>query len=169
MKAELKLEGLDGVLETLKSLPPEIVSKRGGPARAAVRKGIAVILKQAKANFRAAVAQAGKSGITDSTGFTEKQIVTRIKDPSGGVNGEYAVLTVRPRPHPNGKKYKRGVIKANDIAFIMERGSSFQPATPWLIPAFESKAPEAILTVERELLAGIDRIVKKLAAQNRRK
>lgn len=163
MKVEMKLTGLDGVLETLKSLPPEIVSKRGGPARLALRKGIGVILKQAKANFRQAVEQPGKTGITDATGFTEKQIVVRRKVPPGRVNGEYAVITVRPLPHPNGKKYKRGIIKANDIAFIMEFGSSFQPATPWLMPAFNAKAEEAIHTVERELLAGIDRIVKKLA------
>ena len=38
MKVEFKLQGVDGVLATLQSLPAEVVSKRGGPVKAALRK-----------------------------------------------------------------------------------------------------------------------------------
>lgn len=185
MKAELRLLGLDAVLATLKSLPPEIVSKRGGPARAALRKGAVVIQKRAKENFRMAVALPGKSGVTQSTGFTEKQIVIRRKRLPAGENGEMYVVTVSAKLHPEGgalrrksradpnsKRKSRGgpaarPIQANDIAFMMEYGTSKQPATPWLRPAFAEKAPEAIATVERELVRGIDRIVRKLLANKK--
>ena len=56
MKVEVKLPGLEGVLDTLKSLPPELVSKRGGPVLAALKKGAKVIQLQEKANLRAAIA-----------------------------------------------------------------------------------------------------------------
>lgn len=181
MKLELQLHGLEGVLATLKSLPPEVVSKNGGPCRVALRKGAMVILKQARANFIAAVALPGKTGITDTTGFTEKRIIAKRKSPRGGEPGERYIITVRPDEHPSkgairrksrstGKRKARPIkqrfIKANDIAFIMEHGSVKQPATPWLVPAFKTKAEEAIRTVEKELVKEIAKVVKKLAAQN---
>lgn len=169
MRVDVKLTGLDGVLDTLKSLPPELVSKRGGVARSALRKGAMVIVKQARSNFAAAVAQAGKTGITDTTGFTERQIVAKRRRPPSSMKGEKFVVTVNPKPHPNGNIFRNHALQANDIAFVMEAGSSKQAATPWLRPAFESKAEEAIRTVESELLSGVDRAVKKLAAQNKGK
>lgn len=180
---KLNLTGLDGVLNLLKSLPPELVSKRGGPVLAALRRGALVIRNQARANFAVAVAQPGLTGITDTTGFTEKQIVIKRRNPPTGVNGEKLVITVNPKPHPGGRLYKRKsravegkrktkgptarAIRANDIAFIMEVGTSKQPATPWLRPAFQAKAEESIRTIESELVKGVDRVVKKLASQNK--
>lgn len=173
MKIEVKLNGLQGVLDTLKSLPPEVVSKNGGPVRVALRKGAVVIQKQAKDNFRAAVALPGKSGITDTTGFTERQIIVKRKKLTN-IKGERYIVSVRYIQHPSGiifarrsartkRSKKPQTIRANDIAFLLEYGSAHQPATPWLRPAFESRAADAIQTVETELLKGIDRIVKKLA------
>jgi len=184
MKVEMKLSGLDDVLATLQRLPPEIVSKNGGPVRAALVKGAVLIREQAKANFRNAVAMPGKSGITESSGFTEKQIIIKRKAPRGGDKGERYIVTVKPAPHPGGSmmrkksrakpgsKRKRAppkskAIQANDVAFIMEYGSSTQEAIPWLRPAFEQKAGEAITTIERELVKGVDRIVKRLARQSK--
>lgn len=183
---EMKLTGIDGVLETLKRLPPEVVSKRGGPVRAALRKGAMVIVKQARSNFRDAVDLPGKTGITDSTGFTEKQIVAKRKRPPPGVNGGKYIVTVNYVDHPSGllsrrksraaagskrkaRKRTPKPIKANDIAFIMEVGSSKQPATPWLRPAFNAKAAEAINVIQTELLRRVNLIVAKLAAQNKGK
>jgi len=50
-------------------------------------------------------------------------------------------------------------------AQLLEYGSSKQPAEPWIRPAFQSKAAEAIRTVETELVAAIDRIATKLMKQ----
>lgn len=177
---EVKIEGAAGIIETLNSLPPEVVSKRGGPVRAALAKGARVMRDAAKANFRAAVALPGKTGVTDSTGFTEDQIIVkrvRMK----WIKGEKYIITVRPKPHPSGnllksaKPYKRALkkttkdraIRANDIAFIMEYGSANQPATPWLRPTFQAKAPEIINIVTADLLRRVNRIVRKLAQQNK--
>ena len=167
MKLDVKLEGLDGVLETLKRLPPELVSKRGGPVLASLRKGARILVKQSRDNFRAAVAMPGKTGVTDSTGFTEKQIVSKRRRMPGGQKGERIVVTVNAKPHPTSKgKYRGRTIRANDIAFIMEAGSSKQPATPWLRPAFATKREEALRAIESDLTKRVDKIVKKLSAQN---
>jgi hypothetical protein len=159
----VQLSGLDGVLDLLNKLPAEVVSKNGGPVRKAAFKGIKVLREQARTNFRAAVAMAGLTGITDTTGFTEKHIIAKRKAPRGGEKGERYILTVRPKAHPNGNKYRNRTIQTNDIAFIMEYGGSKQPATPWLRPAFAAKAEEAIRAVERELPKELDRIVRKLS------
>lgn len=185
MQVEVKIAGLDGVLDTLKSLPPEVVSKNGGPVKASLRKGAMVLVKQARSNFRSAVAQAGVSGITNTTGFTEKQIVAKRRTLTY-INGEKMVVTVNYVKHPAGSMIKaksrkttgkrRGrkgpanrEIRANDIAFIMEYGAKNQPAIPWLRPAFEAKADEAIRTVETDLARRIKNIVGKLAAKNQGK
>lgn len=169
MKMEVKMEGLNGVLDLLKSLPPEVVSKRGGPVRSALRKGALVIQQQARANFRAAVAQPGLTGITQSSGLTEQSIIIKRRQLTQ-IKGERFVVTVRSVPHPSGRLYVRSkrkpaasqIVRTNDIAFFMEVGTATQPATPWLRPAFESRAQDAIATTERELIAGLDRIIKRL-------
>ncbi|MFV0673662.1 hypothetical protein ACLIWX_20855, partial [Variovorax sp. tm] len=47
------MKGLDGLLDQMKKLPADIVSKRGGVVAPALRKGGVVIQKQAQANIRA--------------------------------------------------------------------------------------------------------------------
>jgi hypothetical protein len=160
VKVTTRIEGLDGVLDALKKLPPEVVSKNGGVVRKSLRKGAMVIVKQARVNFAAAVQQVGKSGITDTTGFTERQIIAR-RGKFGG-KGERQVVTVRGAPHPNGNVFRGRPIQANDIAFLMEAGTSAQPATPWLRPAFAATAPAAISTVERELVSEVAKAARKL-------
>jgi len=163
VKMELQLDGLDGVLDTLKRLPPELASRNGGLVRAALRRGAMVIVKQARINFKAAVALPGKTGITDTTGFTEKNIVAKRRRMIPGVSGERAVVTVNYVYHPNKHSYRGDFIRANDIAFIMESGSSKQAPTPWLVPAFKTKAAEAIRTTEDALVKAIDRVLRKIA------
>lgn len=160
MKVQVKVEGLTGVLDALKKLPPEVVSKNGGPVRKSLRAGAMVLVKQARTNFSAAVQQVGKTGITDSTGFTEKQIIA--KRGKVKAKGERQVVTVRGVPHPGGNIFRGRPIQANDIAFLMEAGTSKQPATPWLRPAFAAKAQEAISTIERELPREIAKVARKL-------
>ena len=181
MKVEVNMTGLDGVLDTLKSLPPEVVSKRGGPVRRALAKAGRLIRDQARANLTAAIALPGKSGVTDSTGFTERQVILKRR-PLERFKGERYIVTVKPALHPSGRLYAKSrsykrtrknkmtkdrLLKANDIAFMLEAGTAKQPATPWLRPAFAARAGEAVQKFETELLRDIERIVKKLAAKNR--
>lgn len=167
LSVELKLTGLDGVLETLKSLPPEIVSKRGGPVKAALRKGANVILKQEKANLRAVMGHQVDGEQIAATGLLLKNLVTtRGKPPSDG-KGERYLVRVKRKTYP--RKGRGKAVTTLKTANILEYGSSKQPAEPFIRPAFNAKAAEAIRTVETELVKGIDKVVAKLAAQNKGK
>lgn len=166
MKVGVKLTGLEGVLKTLKGLPPEIVSRRGGPVKSALRKGARVIWAQAKGNLERVTASATEDGKKLSTGLLLKNlVVTRGKPPYGG-KGERYLVRVRRKVYP-GRNGKPTTTLAT--ANLLEYGSAKQPAEPWIRPAFQARAEEAIRTTEAELLKQIDRIVQKLAAQNKGK
>lgn len=172
MRFELKLTGVDGVIDMLRRLPPEVVSRNGGVVRSALRKGAVVILKQAQANLQKAVANSDDEGKRYSTGLLLKNlVVTRGKAPTSG-KGERQLVRVRRKSYDGavlGKKQKAGDRRTTlKTAQLLEYGSSQQPAEPWLRPAFSSRAEEAIRTVETELVRGIDRAVKKLAKQGGR-
>lgn len=161
----LKLTGLDGVLKTLQSLPPEIVSKRGGPVKTALRKGAVVIFKAARNNLTAVTANQTEEGARESTGLLLKNlVVTRGKAPNSGKGERYLVRVRRKSYQRQGK-----AVTTLKTAQILEYGSVKQPPEPWLRPAFASTAEQAIQTTSAELLKAIDRVVKKLAAQNKGK
>jgi HK97 gp10 family phage protein len=164
VKVEIQMHGLEGVLDTLRQLPAEIVSKRGGPVRAALRKAALVIHRQELANLEAVTAATADNGKRLSTGFLKQNVVvTRGKEPVG-TKGERYLVRVRRKRYPGRKN-----VSTLKTAQLLEYGSSKQPAEPWIRPAVEGRASEAMQTVQRELLAGIDRIVAKLARQNARK
>lgn len=170
MKADVKIEGLNGILETLKKLPPEVVSKRGGPVLKALNRAARIIRNQARQNFKRNGATPGKTGVNWSTGFTEKYIINkRAKMFASGPKGERVVITVKSVPHPSGGKFGRSKrpIKTNDVAFIMEYGSAKQPAEPWLRPAFDAKKEEAMVVMKSHLLKEIDKVTKRLAQQHK--
>lgn len=170
MRVEVKLTGLDGVLKTLQGLPADVVARNGGVVRSALRKGAVVLLKQAQANLRASTSAPGKTGENHSTGLLLKNlVVTRGKPPSAG-KGERQLVRVRRAAYDGaklGKGDKAGKrVTTLQTAQLLEYGSSQQSAEPFLRPAFEAKAEEAIRTVESELVRAIDRVVKKLARAN---
>lgn len=164
MKVEVKLEGLQGVLETLKALPGELVSRNGGPVRSALRRGALVIFKQAKSNLES-VTRSNDPEKNYSTGLLLQNLVTSRGKPPAGVRGEVYLVRVRRKRYPR-KGRAVSTIKAGSL---LEYGSVKQPAEPWLRPALNTKAQEAMRTFEVELLKGIDRIKKKLARQNQGK
>lgn len=151
------LHGLDDVLAKLKALPPEIVSKRGGPVAAALRKGGNVIQKEAKANIRKVTQDTEASGYA-STGTLEKAVVVR-RDPNpkrAGANERYRVLISR-------KKYEGRDTKAVATGRYLEFGTEHQKAEPWMTPAFMSSKERALTTIVDELNKGIDRAIKKVS------
>jgi HK97 gp10 family phage protein len=156
---EIRMTGLDGVLDTLKGLPPEVVSKRGGPVRAALRKAAVVIQKEAVKNVRVVTANATDDVKQQNTKLLENNIVvTRGKAPFDG-NGERYLVRVKRKTYPRTSGKPVTTLKT---AQLLEYGSEKQPAEPWLRPAFNMKAREAIATFERELVRSIDRIIRKL-------
>lgn len=154
--AEVKIEGLSELLETLKRLPPEIVSKRGGPVRAALRKAGVVIQREAQANVRRIVEEPNKDGKpSDSTGTLEKAIIVSRRKPTPGFKGE--IFSVRVK---RGAKNARGVT-ANKYGGILEFGHEGVPAKSWLRAAFETKKQTALDTFVTELRKRIDAAAKK--------
>jgi hypothetical protein len=163
MRVDVQMQGLNGVLDTLRSLPPEIVSKRGGPVKAALRKGARVIFLEAKKNLQQVTANATSEGRRYSTGLLLKNlVVTRGKKPTGA-NGERYLVRVRRKSYQRDGKTVTTLATAN----LLEYGSVKQPAEPWLRPAFISKAANAIQTAEQDLLKSIDKITRRLEQQNR--
>lgn len=160
MKTTVQISGDTQVLALLRSLPPQVVSKRGGPVRAALRKGAVVIHKQARANLLTATHNATASGRAESTGLLHKNlVVTRGKAPADG-KGERYLVRVRRKAYPDRSGAVTTTLKT---AQLLEYGSSQQPAEPWLRPAFEARAREAIAVAVASLDAAIAKIVAKLA------
>lgn len=164
MRVEMNLQGVDGVLKTLQSLPPEVVAKRGGPVKLALAKGARILRDQVKVNLQAAIAADGDN----STGLLlENVIASRGKPPFGG-KGERYLVRVRRKAYPNRKAEKRGgVPTVRKSAALLEYGSSKQVARPSIRPAVRQKGAEVIAVVTSDLLRRIDLVVTKLAAQNK--
>lgn len=162
MATVVRIKGLDGVLDTLKQLPSEVVSKRGGPVKSALRKGALVLLREAKLNLARSTESLGEDDT--STGLLQKNLVATRGKPPIGENGERYLIRVKR------KRYQRKgqTVTTQQTANWLEYGTEQQPAEPWLRPAFNAKAGEAVTVTTTELRKGIDRVVNKLSKQNRR-
>lgn len=174
----VRITGLEGVLEALKALPPEIVSKNGGPVRSGVRKGAVVIQKQAQANVRRIVAEPNKDGSDNySSGELEASITVKRRKPNGGVRGEqfnvglskvskkFANTVLNRRKRRVGATYK--VLPATFYGYFLENGTERMVAHPWMGPAYNEKKAAALQTMVSEINAGIARAVKKLSKGKR--
>lgn len=155
--AELtNVQGLKELLDTMQALPPEIVSKRGGPVRSALRRAAVVIQKEAKANVRRIVDEPNRDGRpSKSTGLLEKSITVSRKKPRGRMKGEVYHVRVK-----KSAKSTRGV-RAAMYGAILEFGYEHLPAKSWMRNAFETKKQEAVDTFVAEMRKGLDRAVKK--------
>lgn len=159
MKVEMNLKGVDGVLKTLKSLPPEIVSKRGGPVKLALAKGARFLRDKAKNNLSAQIARNGD----ESTGLLlENVIASRGKAPNDG-KGERYLVRVKRKTY---NKEKGGKVTTLQTANLLEYGSEHQQATPWLRPALRSYGSQTVDIVVQDLIKRIDKVVAKLAQSN---
>lgn len=157
----LELKGLDGVLRTLQELPPEVVSKAGGPVKRSLRKGALVLLQEAALNLARATDNLSTDDQENTGLLLSALVATRGKAPTGG-NGERYLVRVKRLSYQRPGPATTTLATAN----LLEYGSEKQPAEPWLRPAFAAKAQQAIQTVETELVKDIDRVVRKLARQN---
>jgi len=158
----LKERGIDEALALLKSLPPEVVSKSGGPVKAALRAGARVIQKEAALNIARATDNLS-SDEGGSTGLLQSSVITsRGKAPSSG-KGERYLVRVKKRVYVRAGEQ----VTTLKTAQLLEYGSEKQPAEPWIRPAFNAKAETTIRTVQIELVKAIDRVVTKLARLKR--
>ena len=170
-RVDIEIAGLDGVLEMLKSLPADVVSKRGGPVKAALRKAAIIIQKQAQQNMRKIVAEPNKDGKpSKSTGSLEKAVTVGRGKYLGGLNGErymvwlpkikkkYANTRDNVRKRRAGKTYY--VEGPQFYGRFLEYGTAKMTAKPWLRPAVKEKGDAAIAIARDELLRRIEKIVQ---------
>jgi hypothetical protein len=162
IRTEVKLTGVEGVLDTLQSLPLEVVTKRGGPVKLSLALGARILRGYAKQNLRASIARNGER----STGELEKRVIaSRGKAPFGG-KGERYLVRVKKRDYINADGVKTNPLMT---ANLLEWGSSHQPATPWLRPAVQMHGQEVIDKVSADLVRRIQQTVRKLAMKNKGK
>jgi HK97 gp10 family phage protein len=167
----IKVIGLQGVLRTLYSLPPEIVSKRGGPVRSALRKASLLILNEMKANVQKIIdapnlAEDGTTRPPESTGLLLKNLVTTRQKMPGGLRGERYKIGPRlrtkyPKKSPGAKE-----VTVVQVARLLETGTERRVAMPWARPAFDAKKAQVPQIFATEINKSLNRIVKKLAKQN---
>lgn len=163
-----RVEGLKGVLDTLQMLPPELVSKNGGPVRSALRKAAVLIQKQAQENVQAIIDAPNADGEPSrSLGLLKANIIVQRIKPPAGQRGERYMVRVRKKAYPRERTGPNKGKTALGVGALLEQGTERRDAMPWMRPAFEARRVEAVQVFERELPAAIDRIVKKLAKQNR--
>jgi len=154
MKVEMKLRGLDDVMRTLQSLPPEVVSKRGGPVKSALARGARLLRDKAKQNLQASLAQDAQT----STGLLLQNVVASRGKPPIGSKGERYLVRVRSKTYA---RQGKETVTTRKTASLMEYGSSHQPARPWLRPAVHQHGQQVIELVR------VDRTVVKLRREGR--
>lgn len=161
-RESVSIEGLDAVLRRLKALGPE-ASKRGGPVRAAVRKGAVVIQKQMQANVRAITSMPNIGGGDLSTGTLEKSIKPiRAKTPERYKGETYFLTVPRRARYAITPKTPTGIGVAT-VGKMLEYGTSKRKPMQWARPAFHAKKQEAVTVMTDELVKGIARLERKLA------
>ncbi|WP_286068805.1 hypothetical protein [Stenotrophomonas sp. 57] len=159
MKVELNITGIPGIIRTLSSLPAEVVSKKGGPVKQALAKGARFLRDKERQNLQA-VLEPGD----ESTGLLAQNIIaTRGKAPSDG-NGERYLVRIKRRMYPGRKGEQVSTLKS---AQLKEYGSVHQPARSFIRRTLNERGEETINLVVGDLTVRIDRLVAKLAQQNR--
>lgn len=157
LQMTMTIQGADRIARMLAALPAEVVSKRGGPVKNALRRGARVIQKQQIANLRATLTDSDQT--TDL--LAKNIIVSRGKAPTVG-KGERFLVRIRRKTYPGRTGEPVTTLKT---AQLKEYGSERQTAEPFIRPAVAQKAAEAINVTTASLLADLEKIAKRLAQQ----
>lgn len=166
----VKVIGLQGVLQTLHDLGPEVVSKRGGPVRSALRKASLDFKKAMQGNIQRIIddpniAAGGRVIPTKSLGLLKDNIITqRRKMP--GLNGErYKVGPRLRKAYPKSRAGNKPV-SVVQVGRQLETGTEHRRPYPWARPAFDSKKHQVVQIFVYELTTKLPKIQRKLAAKN---
>lgn len=163
MSEQVKIDGLDGLLRSLREAPKAI---QGRAVQAGMRKGGNVIRDDARRRA------------PKESGFMASQIVTRRANSRSrqragvGQGGEYftvGVKTGRRRKYANTKRNRRRgrvgrVYEEAGWAYywrFVEFGTKKMRASPFLTPAGEAKGPEAAQVIINETWAALEKQLKK--------
>lgn len=163
----VRIEGLAGVLDVLKQLPSEIVSKAGGPVKLGLKKAAEGLRDRAQMNVQRIVDKENKDGEpSKSLGILKRAVIAK----RGGrmrVKGESYIIAIK-----RGQKYpaSRGKnLTAAQIGRQLEYGTEHRDADPWMRPAYDEGKREAVETFTKEVTTRTEAIVKRLERKARRK
>lgn len=161
----VRIEGLQGVMKTLKELPPEVVSSRGGPVRRSLRKASKIMIEQMKANIQQIMDTPNVGYHDEHTGLLLKNIYTKRMKMQNKKGESYRV---GPRVR---KKYPKKSVNSKEVTVVqvgrlLETGTEKRPPYPWARPAFDARKNEVIPIFVMELKKDLGRIQKKLAKKN---
>lgn len=168
-----RMEGLAGVLKTLEELPPEIVSKAGGPVRQALREAVKMLGEEVRNNLKRIVDEPNVGGQNESTGLLLENIRTgraRLR----GQNGEAQRVYVRSKRYPPRKVETKprgdSPPKLNttpQVARMLEYGTELRRPMPFFRPAFDAHKQRAVQIFESQLKRRIALVQKRVARKNR--
>ena len=159
-KATINIDGLNGVLETLKKLPRDVTTNsRGGMVNLAMRKGTRLMVSKLRPAAQAAIDKNGSV----STGLLASSLTTRrIR---GGRNTHRLNITVRKRVYPKRTGGQRRRTNTHQTARYLEYGTVKQAATPWIRTTFKKMAQPTINTIVDDLNRRIDKAAEKYLAE----
>ena len=163
MMKTIEISGLKGVLETLLSLPSEVVYKRGSPVKLALKRGAQIIRDEEKVRLRALQNQMGRN---DVTGLIEKNIIASRGKPPTDFKGERYIVRIKKKLYSGRSGPAVSTLKS---AQIFEYGSEKQPVRSFIRTAFQAKAEEAINVVSENLIHRVNLMVKEMANKNKDK
>ena len=151
----VRIEGLDQALRRLKALGVE-AQKRGGPVAAAVREGGKLIAAEAKTNLQRIIDTPNIGGDNESTGKLLKSVRVMRAGANKELKGETYIVAPNRR-----SKYESGE-SVSKIGTMLEYGTGRRQPMPWMGPAFHAKKAEVLRVMKDKLLAGIEKLEKKL-------
>jgi HK97 gp10 family phage protein len=163
-RESVRIEGLDAVVKTLRDLPPELVSKRGGPVRVALQKAAKRIQQDEQANLQQIIdtPNIGEE-VSESSGLLKKNVVVKRGRLAGGEKGELYAVKVRNKAYPT-TKGKR--VTTAQVARQLEQGTEKRVPMPFIRPAFDAAKGYVFGMFTAELRSRLDGIVKKLHRTN---
>jgi len=152
-------------MKTLRELPPEVVSKRGGPVRSALAKAARMMQKATQANLQAIIDQPNEGEeVSKSTGLLKKNIVAKRGRLAGGEKGEMYSVRVQRKSYPDSRGRR---VTTPQVARLLEYGTEKRQAHPFIRPAFDANKAQAVKIFVDEINKKLAGIVKKLAVKNR--
>lgn len=168
MQVKFSVLGIDEVLNVLMQLPPEVVSKRGGPVKTAVFKAARHVRDEERITLQRSLDIRREKGL--STGLLMKNVVMRRSKSLLQGKGERYVVKISRKNYPRKDNTLTGSKPSTlKSAHIMEYGSEKQLATPFIIPAFNRSNVRAFQIMVNELDIGIAKIIKRLNRKPRRR
>lgn len=159
----VRIEGLEGVMKTLRELPPEVVSKNGGPVRSALAKAARMMRDAAQAKLQAIIDSPNAGGVpSESTGLLKKNIASkrgRLRNEKGELYSVY----IRRKSYPDSKGKR---VVTPQVARLLEYGTEKRQPYPFLRPAFDENKTKVLAIFTQELNKKLAAIVKKLSLKN---